>query len=610
MLQNSVTHNLSHSKLPPTDLQILSFGTKFIPRQSLFSSHLLSLIPPPIERLKRNLLINLYFNNDSTTITNIIPKQPSSWTPTMDIHTHRCVDHLIKGIEVKMKSFFKNARCYNTSSDRFIINRLNNILHRDDIIIKPSDKNLGLTILDKDHYVKLCLSHLNETTQYKKLPSYSPNKTFNDLKQLLMALNEFNERNSSKMTKLASSLLQLMNKRELRVSPFYILPKLHKQPISSRPIVSAPSTATYHASVYLNNIFRQLLKFYPQICNSHHEVLQARKDFNTKELDNNHVIVTADVKSLYPSIPIDDGITTIKQILQRHQQQMGWTDKFVNTTIHLLSFVLKNNICEFQNEHYLQLEGTAMGTPCAPTFANLYLTKHDTAGLMDKNIPIYYRYIDDIFGICGNVNTALDFLEDFQDNNIQLDAISVKRRGIFLDLELWLDENNKLQHQLYQKQQNLYQYLPATSSHNHHIFKNFIKNELVRYRRCCTMDEDFSRIKSAFMERLSARGYQLSYLISIFHESETEMRNLPTQVSHQQPSTPRVYQLQQRDQKILNFVVNIPFYVTPKINWNWLLKIPLDLVKDLPELERFKIRPVVKNQPNLGKLILRSSLSK
>ena len=42
-----------------------------------------------------------------------------------------------------------------------------------------------------------------------------------------------------------------------------------------------------------------------------------------------------------------------------------------------IDFILKNNTCVFDNEYFLQLQGTAMGTVFAPTYANLSMGYHE-----------------------------------------------------------------------------------------------------------------------------------------------------------------------------------------------------------------------------------------
>ena len=73
-----------------------------------------------------------------------------------------------------------------------------------------------------------------------------------------------------------------------------------------------------------------------------------------------------------------------------------------------VKLILKNNTFTFENENYIQLKGTAMGTKFAPTYATLVLGYlemklydileanygKDNA---DKIVKNYKRFLDDIF---------------------------------------------------------------------------------------------------------------------------------------------------------------------------------------------------------------------
>ena len=82
-----------------------------------------------------------------------------------------------------------------------------------------------------------------------------------------------------------------------------------------------------------------------------------------------------------------------------------------------------------------------------------------------------------------------------------------------LDLELTLTPDLTLltlgiTHTIYLKERNIYQYIPNMSEHSPHIFKNFVLQELQRYRLACTSDQEYDKICSSFSQRLQARGYQ------------------------------------------------------------------------------------------------------
>ena len=65
----------------------------------------------------------------------------------------------------------------------------------------------------------------------------------------------------------------------------------------------------------------------------------------------------------------------------------------------MLSIVLKNNVIEFNDEFFLQKQGTAMGTKMAPAYANLFMGSLEPTLLRMGGDKIYLwrRFIDDIF---------------------------------------------------------------------------------------------------------------------------------------------------------------------------------------------------------------------
>ena len=109
------------------------------------------------------------------------------------------------------------------------------------------------------------------------------------------------------------------------------------------------------------------------------------------------ILVTADVVGLYPSIPHEAGLNALRETLESRE------NKFIKTEdlIKMASFVLKNNIFEFNGKVKQQISGTAIGTKFAPAYACIFMDKiendfHKT----QQNTPlVWYRFIDDVFFI-------------------------------------------------------------------------------------------------------------------------------------------------------------------------------------------------------------------
>lgn len=71
-----------------------------------------------------------------------------------------------------------------------------------------------------------------------------------------------------------------------------------------------------------------------------------------------------DVKSLYTNIPNNEGISAVQSVLNR--QNSNYISKNDSYTKQFSSFV-------FNNHFFLQVKECAMGTKCAPTYANIVM---------------------------------------------------------------------------------------------------------------------------------------------------------------------------------------------------------------------------------------------
>jgi hypothetical protein len=118
----------------------------------------------------------------------------------------------------------------------------------------------------------------------------------------------------------------------------------------------------------------------------------------------------------------------------------------------------------FNDNHYLQIHGTAMGTKIAPSFANLFLGYFEANVL--ENAPFqphtWLRYIDDIFLIWTE---GLDNLKNFSEyhNNIhptiKVTSSHSSTNVPFLDVSVSLTNDGSICTDLYTKPRDKHQHL-------------------------------------------------------------------------------------------------------------------------------------------------------
>ena len=116
-------------------------------------------------------------------------------------------------------------------------------------------------------------------------------------------------------------------------------------------------------------------------------------------------MITMDVNSVYTNIPHTDGINACRSFINRHTTDPA----LINDNPILIDFILAHNLFKFNNDHYLQIKGTAMDTKMAPAYANIYMYAIETSFFASSplKLSIYYRYIDDIFLIWPHGNDSL-----------------------------------------------------------------------------------------------------------------------------------------------------------------------------------------------------------
>ena len=94
-----------------------------------------------------------------------------------------------------------------------------------------------------------------------------------------------------------------------------------------------------------------------------------RHHWLSSKLPSGSILVSMDVTSLYTSIPHNDGIEACREAWDKRVVKEPPTEFLVQ----LLTLVLKHSNFTFNGEHFLQINGTAMGTKLAHSYANIFM---------------------------------------------------------------------------------------------------------------------------------------------------------------------------------------------------------------------------------------------
>lgn len=223
----------------------------------------------------------------------------------------------------------------------------------------------------------------------------------------------------------------------------YGLPKIHKENIPLRPVVSNSGAASYNMSQFIGRIINNIVD---------KDIYNVRNSFDFKEFIENimvpqdHVMVSFDIISLFTNIPTDLAINIINnkwKDIENHTRIPQ--QKFIN----LIKFVMIDCNYFSHNDTFIQqIFGTAMGNPASGIIANLVMDD-----LLDNVLPnlsfrplFVKKYVDDLITIIPKdiVPEMLDKMNNYHPKIKFTVEIEENCSINYLDLKLIRNSNDNI----------------------------------------------------------------------------------------------------------------------------------------------------------------------
>lgn len=460
--------------------------------------------------------------------------------------------HIPNDALLELNSEFQELATYFSFTKNLISSALSNVtipkhlnFHRDDqtfmhrliddpdVTCKPADKNLGLVLVDTKWYNEELTKMLSDTVTYIKFGDRSKPilPQVNALKaNLSKQLKVLAEKYTSTLKEwygdiqgdaMANFLQHGITQKDIAIPEIYLLIKVHKpKGLCGRPIVPCRKWITTPASVLVDYLLQDCLKG-----TKIEWIVKDTKTF-VNELEKTHCprddgsLITADISSLYTNIDTIMGIKQVKEFLTQLQID-PWR---INMIIDLLTFVMKNSYLSFKGQIYKQIDGTAMGTACAPTYANIvvYMLERHVIINFGKDIALYRRYLDDIF-VSIIKSRVIEFQQIMNELHpkLKFEFTQHDTEAAFLDLSISkgtrFESDGRFDLSVHQKSMNLYLYIPFNSYHTESTKRSFIQTELTRYIRNSSSMESYLILRALFWSRLRDRGYPTHFLTPVFN---------------------------------------------------------------------------------------------
>ena len=239
-------------------------------------------------------------------------------------------------------------------------------------------------------------------------------------------------------------------------------------------------------------------------------------------------LFTADAKAMYTNIDTVQGIEAVRRWILHCGEELPDDFPPVDLFIKILTIVMTESVFEFGDTLWKQVVGTAMGTPCACSYATLSYGWHEHTELIPRFSQMTMdgfirRFIDDMLGVWHDPAMPLDLSEEEEKEYFErcpkwnefvgaLPALGLtwiaeypKRSVDFLDLTLSIQKGS-IHSRTFQKLMNLYLYIPPHSAHPASCLKGLIYGVLLRYWEQNTDHEDFVKLAGLLFRRLLDRG--------------------------------------------------------------------------------------------------------
>ena len=405
-------------------------------------------------------------------------------------------------------------------------------------IVCLTDKNLGPAIMERAEYLRRVYEeHLSNEEAYRQLdPKLGKEEYEKALGKLKFLTLEQMDNNQFPPDEFDYFKRAFDFRKRWKFSRFYLTMKIHKTPTASRPVTDCYGTFMSIFSKWLDVKLECLVENVPSRLKDSMDLIRQLQALGY--LPPGARLFTADAKAMYTNIDTAEGLAAIRNWLTTFFDELPEDFPNIEYFMSVLEIVMTESVFEFGDTLWKQVVGTAMGTPCACSYATTTYGWHERTYLIPRYKDMTMegficRFIDDMIGVWYDPDMPLDLsLEEekewFENNQrwkeFEADLpslglewkLEIPTRSVdFLDLTLRI-EKGSIHSRTFQKLMNLYLYIPPHSAHPASCLKGLIYGILLRYWQQNTDHDDFVTLAGLFFHRLLARGHAADTITPIF----------------------------------------------------------------------------------------------
>ena len=308
---------------------------------------------------------------------------------------------------------------------------------------------------------------------------------------------------------IRESTAKSLQARGSQTPQMYGRPKVHKENVPLRPIVSMVNSPQHKLAKWLAemiNLVRDAIGKYT--LKDSYQMCQLMNDLNIK---NEHLF-TMDVNSLFTNVPLSETIDVICNTINKYDLDIP----LPNSELSRLLLLRTSNIkFKFLGQGYRQIDGVAMGSPLGPILADIFVAhlEQNLQKFISKT-TLYRRYVDDILVITNNQKEGENLFRQLNNMHphITLTKHEEENNSIaFLDIVISRREDGSVRRSVYRKNTWSGQYLHFTSFAPMKYKIGLVRTLFHRAREICTTDT-LEEERKVIVKTLSENGYPLSFV--------------------------------------------------------------------------------------------------
>ena len=192
-----------------------------------------------------------------------------------------------------------------------------------DLVISKADKGDVTVVMTTSQYLELAYKHLGDRDTYQVL-------RVDPTREIVARFNTYLKACLSRGVITEPQYSRLSLPPHIDTQTIYFLPKIHKNPVKLRPIVSCTNGPTYTASAYLDRLLQPHMKKVRSYLKNSMDLVHI---LQTLRVPPHAYLVTLDIESLYTNITHDEAIVSFLKRFKHDPRKIFLLD--------LLKYVLK-----------------------------------------------------------------------------------------------------------------------------------------------------------------------------------------------------------------------------------------------------------------------------